>query len=226
MKTELELVQQVVNPGRKIKVVSYPTRNYLLHQTCEPIVQLALGLIESDSANSMAQNSALETRNFWMGWNLVKVEWAQAKEFRDAPHAVHEMQYDILVPHVNEVMSISNVKCKRVVQQLVHLVRCIVGLDSGRMQTFVGGLDIEKVELLLVQAEKVLLTYFGTGLGDSSKGFDTGLSAPEYAYGQLIPDIDRNAGSVWEPSSEHPVAPVADVADLESLAPAPGSKQS
>ena len=85
--------------------------------------------------------------------------------------------------------------------------------------------SIQKTELLIRQSEKVLLTYFGNGSGDSDKGFDTGVAAPEYAYGQLIPDLDRNAASVWEPSSEMPTAPIADAIDLPSLAPSPGTKQ-
>lgn len=224
MKTELEIVEQVVNPGHKIQVHSYSVRNYLLHQVCEPISQLMLGMIESDSNNSVSQNSGRETRNFWAGWDLVKLEWAQAKAFRDSPRPEHEMQYDILVPTRNEVMMIGNVKIKRVVQQLAHLISVIVGLDSGNMQTWLGDHEAGEVEELLAQAEQVFKTYMGTG--EAQKGaFDTGVKAPRYAYGQLIPDLDRNAASVWEPSSVQPAAAMPDAADLASQAPRPGDKQ-
>jgi hypothetical protein len=224
MKTELEIKDHVINPGSKIQVHSFPTRNYLLHQVCEPISQLMLGLIESDSGNSVAQNSARETRNVWKGWELVKLEWKQAKEFRDAPKPIHEQQYDILVPTVNEVLTIQNVKVKRIVQQLRHLVMVLLGLDAASMQTWLSDFESGEVEILLAQAEKVILTYFGTGAVDKG-AFNTGVEAPRYSYGQLIPDVDRNAGSMWEPSSSAPEAPVPDVADTPSIAPAPGDKQ-
>lgn len=224
MKTELEIVDHVVNAGHKIQVHSYPVRNYLLHQVCEPIAQLMLGLIESDSANSAAQNSARETRNFWKGWELVKLEFSQAKEFRDSPKPAHEFQYDILVPTRNEVLTIGNVKVKRIVQQLAHLIRVLIGLDSASMQTWLGDNEAGEVEELLAQAEKVFVTYMGSG--DAGDGeFDTGVVAPRYSYGQLIPDVDRNASSVWEPSSSQPAAPVGDVPDNPSIAPSPGDRQ-
>lgn len=226
MKTELEIVDQVVNAGRKIQVYSHSTRNYLMHQVLEPVVQLMIGLIESDSGNSRAQNSALETRNIWAGWNLVLTEWAQAKEFRDSPHGVMEHQYDILVPTENEILTVSNVKVKRMVQQLRHLTSVLVGLDSATMQTWLGPKDIENVEKLLKQTQTVLNRYFGTGEGDAEGGFDTGIAAPEYAFGQLIPDVDRNASSIHEPSSDIPQAPFADAPDLDSIAPKPGTRQS
>lgn len=224
MKTELEIVDQVINAGSKIQVHSYSTRNYLLHQVCEPISQLMLGMMESDSNNSMSQNSARETRNFWKGWSLVKLEWAQAKEFRDSPKPVHEHQYDILVPTVNELMSIGNVKVKRVVTQLRHLVTVLIGLDSANMQTWLSDFEGGEVEVLLLQAEKIFNTYFGTGTADSGE-FDTGVEAPMYAYGQLVPDVDRNASSTWEPGTVRPDAPHPDVADGPSVAPAPGTRQ-
>lgn len=224
MKTELEIVDNVINPGHKIQVHSYPVRNYLLHQVCEPISQLILGIIESDTSNSGAQNSARETRTFWKGWELVKKEFEQAVQFRDSPRPAHEWQYDILVATRNEVMTIGNVKSKRVVQQLSHLISVLIGLDSAAMQTWLGDNEIGEVRELLLQAETVLLNYMGTGaVGDGA--FNTGLEAPRYAYGQLIPDIDRNAASVWEPSSAQPEAPVGDVPDQPSIAPRPGAKQ-
>lgn len=225
MKTELEIVDQVVNPGRKIQVYSHSTRNYLIHQVLEPVVQLMLGLIESDSGNSRAQNSALETRNVWSGWRLVLVEWEQAKEFRDAPHGVMEHQYDILVPTENEILTVANVKVKRLVQQLRHLSEVLMGLDSATMQTWLGPLDIKHIEILLKQSETVLARYFGTGSGSSEDGFDTGVVAPEYAFGQLTPDVDRNASSIHEPSSAVPNSPFADAPDLPSGAPRPGDRQ-
>lgn len=224
MKTELEIVDQVINPGSKIQVHSYTTRNYLLHQVCEPLSQLMLGLKESDTNNSMAQNSARETRNFWKGWSLVKLEWGQAKEFRDSPKPVHEQQYDILVPTVNEIMTIGNVKVKRVVTQLRHLVTVLIGLDSANMQTWLSDFEAGEVEVLLAQAEKIFMTYFGDGAEGEGK-FNTGVEAPMYAYGQLSPDVDRNAGSVWEPGTVRPEAPFPDVADTESIAPRPGTRQ-
>lgn len=224
MKTELEIVDQAVNPGSKIQVHSYSVRNYLIHQVCEPISQLMLGLIESDSNNSVSQNSARETRTFWAGWELVKLEFTQAKAFRDSPRPDHEYQYDILVPTRNEVLTIGNVKVKRVVQQLAHLVSVLIGMDSSSMQTWLGDKEAGEVEELLSQAEMVFKTYFGTG-ASSKEGFDTGVVAPRYAYGQLVPDVDRNASSVWEPSSAQPAAPIGDVADIASGAPRPGTKQ-
>ena len=224
MKTELEIVEPVINPGHKIQVGSYSVRNYLIHQVCEPIAQLMLGLIESDSANTSAQNSARETRNVWKGWQLVKLEWEQAKEFRDAPHPLLEDAFDVLVPTVNEVMTIGNVKVKRLVQQLRHLVLVLIGMDSSNAQTWVGSGDITEVEILLAQAEKVIKTYFGTGAADKG-AFDTGVEAPRYTYGQLSPDVDRNAATHFEPSSAQPASPVKDVADLPSIAPRPGEKQ-
>ena len=225
MKTELEIVEHVVNAGNKIQVHSFPVRNYLLHQVTEPISQLMLGLIESDTSNSASQNSARETRNFWKGWSLVKLEWSQAKEFRDSPKPLHEFQYDILVPTRNEVMTISNVKAKRVVQQLSHLISVLIGLDSASMQTWLGDFEAGEVEVLLAQAEKVIMTYMGSGASDENS-FDTGVEAPRYAFGQLIPDVDRNSASIWEPSSSQPAAPVGDVPDSPSIAPGPGDRQS
>lgn len=225
MKTELEIEDQVINPGHKIKVHSYQVRNYLLHQVCEPISQLMIGLIESDTANSAAQNSARETRNFWKGWDLVKLEFEQAKAFRDSPKPIHEYSYDILVPTRNEVMTIGNVKVKRVVQQLSHLISVLVGLDSSNMQTWVGDNEASEVGELLAQCEKVIMTYFGTG-APKENGFETGVEAPRYAYGQLVPDVDRNSTAIYEPSSAQPAPYKADAADLPSVAPSAGQKQS
>lgn len=222
MKTELQIVEQPVVPGQKIQVTKLSVRNYLVHQVCEPLVQMLLGLVEADSSNSAGQASAREVRNLWKGWGLVKLEWNQAKQFRDAPHAVHEEEFYLLMPTMNEVLTVSNVKSKRLAQQLHHLVRVLIGTDSAKMQTWIGPGDIESVELLLSQAETVLTTYFGTGAGDAGKGFDTGVQAPEYAFGQLIPDIDLDEGTMHEPGSLRPQAPVADVADTESIAPKPG----
>jgi len=225
MKTELLIEEPSVNAGAKIRVLSLSTRNFLVHQVCEPIAQLMIGLVESDSNNSSSQNSARETRNVWRGWELVKLEWEQAKQFRDSPRPVYEYQYDILVPTNNEVLTIGNVKVKRVVQQLAHLVSVLIGLDSANMQTWLGNAEIGEVDELLAQAEKVIMLYMGTGAADKG-AFATGVDAPRYSYGQLVPDIDRNASSTWEPSSASPAAPIADVPDVESIAPASGSKQS
>lgn len=225
MKTELEIEDQVINPGHKIKVHSYQVRSYLIHSVCEPISQLMLGLIESDSNNSSSQNSARETRNFWKGWDLVKTEFEQAKAFRDSPKPIYEYSHDILVPTRNEVMTIGNVKVKRVVQQLAHLVSVLLGLDSAKMQTWLGDSESAEVAELLAQCEKVIITYLGTGMPKEG-GFETGLEAPRYAYGQLIPDVDRNSTAIYEPSSAQPAAYKADVPDLPSVAPSAGQKQS
>lgn len=225
MRTEIEIVSPVVNPGRKIQCVSYEVRNYLVHQVAHQVSLLMLGFLESDSGNSVGQSSARETRGMWKGWTLVKAEWERLKRHRDAPWAKHEYQFSILVPHVNEIMSANNMKVQRVCWQLQQLARLLAGLDSASMQSWVGPADIGEIEELLLQTEEVLKEYWGTG----AKGegvFDTGLEMPEYKVGTLIPDLDRNAATVWEPSTEAPVSPYADAPDLESLAPKPGQKQS
>jgi hypothetical protein len=222
---EIELEAPVINPGNKIKAHSFQLRNYLVASVCEPISQLMFGLIKSDTANSSAQNSARETRNFWLGWESVKTEFSHAKEFRDSPKPMHEYSYDIIVPTRNEVMTIGNLKVKRVVQQLSHLVSVLIGLDSSNMQTWVGDSETKEIEELLLQCEKVLMTYLGTGIPKDS-GYETGIEVPRYAYGQLVPDVDRNNTAIYEPSSAMPTPSTPDAADLPSIAPASGQKQS
>lgn len=224
MRTEIEIVEQAVNPGRKIKCVSYEVRNYLVHQVAHQVSLLMLGFMESDSGNSKGQSSARETRSLWKGWALVKAEWERLKKHRDAPWAKHEYQFSILIPHVNEIMSTSNIKCQRVCWQLQQLARLLAGLDSAAMQSWVGPAEIREIEEVIVQSEEVLQEYWGTGASDKG-AFDTGLEMPEYKVGTLVPDLDRNSATVWEPSTEAPVAPYKDAADLPSLAPEPGEKQ-
>jgi len=224
MKTELVIQDQVINPGRQIQCHKRPVRNYHIFQVCEQIAYLILGLMESDSGNSKAQNSARETRNFWNGWTLVKNEWQHAQDFRDSPWGTMEYEHYVLLPTVNEIKQLSNLKVRRVVWALQQFARILIGMDSAQMQTWVGPGDISEAAEALNHCEVVLAEYWGTGQGDSQGGFDTGVIAPEYAVGQLIPDVDMNAGSVWEPSTESPAQP-PDVPDLPSTAPAPGTYQ-
>lgn len=121
MKTELEVVEQVVNAGRQIKVIKYPMRNYHIFQICEQLAYLILGVMESDSGNSKAQNSARETRNFWNGWGLVKAEYKHAEDFRDSPWATMEYEHFILLPHINEIKQLKNIKCRRAVYSMQQL---------------------------------------------------------------------------------------------------------
>jgi len=225
MKTELEIVEQVVNPGRQIKVIKYPLRNYHIFNVAEQLAYLIFGIMESDSGNSNAQNSARETRNFWNGWGLIMAEWGHAKLFRDSPWAVMEYEHFVLLPHVNEIKQLGNIKSRRVVYALQHLCRILIGLDSSAMQTWVGPGDIQAATESIGHAELVFKEYWGTGSGSPDDGFDTGIIAPEYAFGELIPDVDLNAGVVYEPSTEQPTKPFPDAPDLPSLAPAPGTTQ-
>jgi hypothetical protein len=225
MKTELEIVQDVVAPGNKVKVVNRPFRNYLLHQIAVPAAQMILGIIESDSANSSSQNSPRETRNLWNAFSLIELERANGQAFRDAPHAVHELEHVLLTPHANEIMTIGNIKCQRLAYQLNNFIQVIAGLDSNKMQTHISDADFEAIDELIAQMKKVMTDYWGTGVKEGET-FDNGLVAPEYAYGQVIPDFDRNAVLVHEPSSSMAAPAIPDVPDAPSIAPNPGTLQS
>ena len=224
MKTELKVVQPVIEPGRQINVVPYKVRNYQIHQVAEQLAYLALGIIESDSGNTSAQNSPRETRNFWKGYNLAKLEWENAIAFRDTPTPELEFEEKILLPHANEIKQLKNLKVRRVVQAIQHLARILVGLDSAGLKNGLGPSDIVAGGEAFAHTTKVFEQYWGTGEGNIEEGFSEGLQAPEYAFGELTPDVDLDSGRAFEPSSESPASSFEDVPDQPSTAPAPGTE--
>lgn len=221
--TELEVVPHVINPGRQIQCHAFNVRNHYLHRVLMPASRLIIGLMESDSNNSFSQNSARETRNAWVGWQVVRAEWEHAKKYRDAPHGGNEVEHQLLLPTPNEMASIPNMKIQAVCDTLKNFCAVVYSLDSNAMQSWVGPGDIDDVEACIAEVEDAMLRYLGTGAGDAQSGFDVGMRVPLYNYGVLKPDLDLDSRHLHEPSTERPKSPYPDFPDLPSTAPRPGT---
>ena len=211
MKTELNIKEHVVVPGKKIDVLSYPVRNFRLHLMLKNASKTLLGLLENQSGNMQASLVPRNVRQQWLALEMVKVEIQFAKDHNDPAEMSHERAYKIYLMEPNQLMEMQNSKQQRVAMELEHFAQIVLSVDSANAQGNVSDSDFGEIESQLKAVEDAMIIWLGTGADNSN----TGLAVPFYKHlGQVIPDVDADYAAVLEPSKSMPKAHIPDVADV------------
>jgi len=224
MITELELVQQVVVGGEKIKVHKWSLNNVHLHQFLHTLSRAQLGLIETDANNASSFVNAEASAMLQSAWTQAKFEWDLAKRWRGLEQANLEKTFNVLAITDNECMRIPNTKVQRVCYAIATILHKVVYCDSAKMQYAISDANIRVIERQMAYVDAVISAYMGTGVEKDDGSADVGMDVPDYAFvGTVKPPLNLHQVTVSEPSPSAPDIPAMDAPDTASTVPSPGS---
>ena len=78
MKTELNIANAQVLPGRKINMIAYNVANHNVHNILKPVSRLLIWMLEADTNNTTRTVDPLEVQNVWLALeyiNSVDRDW-------------------------------------------------------------------------------------------------------------------------------------------------------
>ena len=212
MKTELQIVEEVIRPGQKIKGVKYSVSNFRLNQIIVPMSRLLFWFLESDSNNTSTIVKPRDVRRIRQVWDVAKRELAFAMEHNDQHAGSREYDYAVALPHSSEIQRIQNAKLQKILSEMFVTARVICTVDSARTQGFISPEDHDEIATLMKTVDDAMDIWIGAGKDAS----DIGSPYPAFEeMGQLVPDTDLGFAAIAEPSREGVPSKLPDVPDTE-----------
>jgi len=213
MITELNIVQPVIHAGRKIDTFAYPITNYRLHCATQWLSRLSIAALEGDSNNQSTTMTPTDVVEHRLQYRTYKTEMAFAMNHNDGPMTTLEDRYAVLLPSGKEIQRTVNVKCKRVVMEVIRLARIVLSTDAAKSQANISNEDRAKIARQELILEDAMDLYWGSGADNDS----TGIKIPDYDHvGTLAPDLDLDFNELAEASADAPPSGLDDVPDTSS----------
>lgn len=227
MVTELVVKEVKIKGGARIAVAAYATPNKVLFDSMFWLGKLLRWLMECKSNNMTRAIQPRDIRQLWQLWEAHKVDLDMSQKFSDSPGPVHEFNFQVLLPHPDEMRRYKNLKIQRAANEIHAYIHTAMTRDSASGHAIYEMIDYEEIKELQTNVEEILKVFVGTGKPTGKPGeWDTGVPIPALVeLGQEIPKGDLSMMSFAEPSSEAPSHHLPDAPDTDRVGPLVGGNK-
>lgn len=204
--TPLEAQPTETVAGRPLQTSEVTINNYRLSNYIRSLTTVQMFCVQCDSNNTLTSITPSDALEINQGLAVSKEDLDYAMQLNPTGRTSSpEVTYTLHVVEEDESVSLTNRKLQRVVTEIMHHIKNVLGLDSVQHANYVNEYDAKQLKSWHQQA----ITYIQGIIGD---GQSSGLFFPTMAHlGRTVPDLDNNSVVTTEANPEAPVNGYPDV---------------